>query len=166
MIRLEQSPEDRRLDIRPVQLIQLFEQCDLVRDHFRYGGIVEESSIEMRHVPHEELPAVLHRREEFAGVLPEFSWLGFVERDHIGERLLIQETNVAREETEDHAHDEVRYFLFGDRMLASRVPRPHVICENAEQVGGFLGEFRLELAGIQAFRVFKQRPKNLERRES
>ena len=51
-------------------------------------------------------------------------------------------------------------------LLALCVPRTHVISEDAKQVGRFLGEFRLELAGIQAFRVFKQRTKYLERRES
>ena len=51
-------------------------------------------------------------------------------------------------------------------MFASRVPCPHVVGEDTEQVGGFLGEFRLELAWIQTFRVFKQRLKDLERRES
>ena len=101
------------------------------------------------------------------GVLLESIRSAFVDLYQIGERLLIQETNVAREEAEDHAHDEVRDFLFADRTaLLLRIPRPHVIGEDTKQFCRFLGEFRLELAGIQTFRVFKQRPKNLERRES
>ena len=108
---LEQRPQDRRIDFRPVERGRPERRLDPFPVERQRGVVVEQSTVEPRHRFEPDTPARGHRAEQVARQVGKFLRPSARMLQHPGEHAAGQQAHVLGEHAEHQTVDEVRHRL-------------------------------------------------------
>ena len=131
---LEQRSEDRRVDLRPVQVRCRQHRLDVGPLQRQRVGVIEEPAVEPGHRLETDPAAEGHHPEELAGELAELVRSRLRMAQHPREHVVRQQADVVGEHAEDEPVDEVRDRL---RVVAAIAKR---LRNRRERRRGALGE--------------------------
>ena len=118
---LEQRPEDRRVDLRPVEVRHRQHRLDVGPLQRQRRAVVEQTAVEPRHRLEADPPARRHHLEELAGELREPPRSRTRMLQHPREHVPRQQADVVGEHAEDEPVDEMRHRLRVVAALSQRL---------------------------------------------
>src|SRR5262249_11692193 len=108
---LEQRPENRRIDLAPIEARRGDEETDIARFEAKRAASIEQATVEVRNLRQVEFAGFLHRGEQAVEIAlgifrifqcaPKQPW-----KEAVGKQL-----DAVREKTEDQLIDEMRDFF-------------------------------------------------------
>ena len=108
---LEQRPQDRRIDLRPVERRRLERRLYSLPVERQRGVVVEQPAVEPCHRLEPHIAACRHRSEQARGVVREPVRVAPRAFQHPCEHVVRQQAHVLGEHAEHEAVDEVRHRL-------------------------------------------------------
>ena len=128
---LEQRSEDRRVDLRPVQVRCRQHRLDVGPLQRQRVGVVEEPAVEPGHRLEADPAAEGHHPEELAGEFAELGRCRLCVAQHPREHVVRQQADVVGEHAEDEPVDEVRDRLRVVAAIAKRLRHRRERCRGA-----------------------------------
>jgi hypothetical protein len=152
---LEQRPEDRRLDLAPIQLCRLAQELQFVGVEWQDLLVVEQPPVELRHPLDPKVIAHPHRPKQRPH--PRYELLGLEDRlsNALRHQLAGQDVDVLGEQREQHFHEERRDLRGREAALLEELG------DLREPPGRQFGDRRLALDRPQLFGVGEDQPQQL-----
>ena len=151
----EQRAENRRIDLRPVEIRRRQHRVDVGRVERQRLPVVEQPAVEPRHRLEPDPSARRHHPEEGAGQFREMPGGAPRLLQHARERVVRQQPDVVGERAEDEPVDEVRH---GARVVAAL---PQALRDRREGRRRPLGERLPGLAGPQPLGAGERMPEQV-----
>src|SRR5271157_4791561 len=142
---LEESSEDRRVHLAPVEGARLDQDGKLSPDQVKRRGLVEEVSVEVWYGLPVEIASLGHRLEKLGNVPIDEAWVPVGLLEKLAENLIRQEFDIFGEHAEDQAIQEVGNF----RRIGK--PLPHARGQLRQLLGGLLRDLLDGLLGPESF---------------